>query len=344
MKLGVNHSTSDITSARSPAFRVPPHQAALSLDSGNIADSGKCEETTYVWVYDSQLPGEVQDLVAVAEDGNTLLLFREYDSEDIEKMDLPIFDISSMYSLVSNDKPDSDKQNNCFLQRRSVPEKLVDGSGTKCDYSVLKVDFNSSFKERRPKSGIRPVKPDVLRYVLKGDEARRRRPFSAPLSTPAWMRDKSDIASLDKWLASVKEKQVIQIPTSENESRYSSNTPERNQAPAVKKSNLKKIEDKKSTKTSQNPGSARVTFASNSAPPQRFQKNTHSTITSSQQSSTLPPPPSVLCSAAPVEMAKNLPPAQALIDLRKQIRDDLAQQNKALELDIQQLYLRKPLT
>lgn len=53
------------------------------------------------------------------------------------------------------------------------------------------------------------------------------------------------------------------------------------------------------------------------------------------------PSPVVIVSESSLELPKDLPPAQALVALRKKIREDLAQQNRELQLDIQQLYLRK---
>ena len=63
--------------------------------------------------------------------------------------------------------------------------------------------------------------------------------------------------------------------------------------------------------------------------------------TAVQRSPYKPKPPIVVESKSSLELPKDLPPAQALVALRKQIRDDLAQQNRELQLDIQQLYLRK---
>lgn len=60
-----------------------------------------------------------------------------------------------------------------------------------------------------------------------------------------------------------------------------------------------------------------------------------------QRRSYKPSTPVVIESESSLELPKDLPPAQALVALRKKIRDDLAQQNRALQLDIQQLYLRK---
>lgn len=53
------------------------------------------------------------------------------------------------------------------------------------------------------------------------------------------------------------------------------------------------------------------------------------------------PSASVMESTFSLELRKEVPPAQALTDLRKLIRDDLTQQNRELQLDIQRLYLRK---
>lgn len=53
------------------------------------------------------------------------------------------------------------------------------------------------------------------------------------------------------------------------------------------------------------------------------------------------PSPVVIVSESSLELPKDLPPAQALVALRKKIREDLAEQNRDLQLDIQQLYLRK---
>ena len=51
--------------------------------------------------------------------------------------------------------------------------------------------------------------------------------------------------------------------------------------------------------------------------------------------------PVVVVSESSIELPKDLPPAQALVALRKKIREDVAQQNRDLQLDIQQLYLKK---
>ena len=53
------------------------------------------------------------------------------------------------------------------------------------------------------------------------------------------------------------------------------------------------------------------------------------------------PSASVMDSTFSLELREEVLPAQALTDLRKLIRDDLTQQNRKLELDIQRLYLRK---
>lgn len=60
-------------------------------------------------------------------------------------------------------------------------------------------------------------------------------------------------------------------------------------------------------------------------------------------SSNRPPQPIAIEAESSLELPKHLPPAQALVALRKKIRDDLAHQNHELQLDIQQLYLRKHL-
>lgn len=63
--------------------------------------------------------------------------------------------------------------------------------------------------------------------------------------------------------------------------------------------------------------------------------------TAFEQRTYKPTAPVVVESNSSLELPKELPPAQALIALRKQIRDDLAQQNLELQLDIQRLYLKK---
>ena len=65
--------------------------------------------------------------------------------------------------------------------------------------------------------------------------------------------------------------------------------------------------------------------------------------TAFQRSPYKSPSPVVVVSESSLELPKDLPPAQALVALRKKIREDLAQQNRNLQLDIQQLYLRKHL-
>ena len=54
-----------------------------------------------------------------------------------------------------------------------------------------------------------------------------------------------------------------------------------------------------------------------------------------------PPSPVVFESESSLELPKDLPPAQAVVALRKKIREDLAQQNRELQLEIQHLYLKK---
>ena len=63
--------------------------------------------------------------------------------------------------------------------------------------------------------------------------------------------------------------------------------------------------------------------------------------TTSQRRPHKSPSPVVVVSESSLELPKDLPPAQALVALRKKIREDLAQQNRDLQLDIQQLYLRQ---
>ena len=84
----------------------------------------------------------------------------------------------------------------------------------------------------------------------------------------------------------------------------------------------------------------RVTFCK-SAPIVRTEKAIVPRARSS--SSNGPPQPIVIEAETALELPKHLPPAQALVALRKKIRDDLAHQNHELQLDIQQLYLRKHL-
>ena len=63
--------------------------------------------------------------------------------------------------------------------------------------------------------------------------------------------------------------------------------------------------------------------------------------TAFQRSSCESPSPVAILSESSLELPKGLPPSQALVALRQKIREDLAQQNRDLQLDIQQLYLRK---
>ena len=63
--------------------------------------------------------------------------------------------------------------------------------------------------------------------------------------------------------------------------------------------------------------------------------------TAFQRSSCESPSPVAIVSESSLELPKGLPPSQALVALRQKIREDLAQQNRDLQLDIQQLYLRK---
>ena len=63
--------------------------------------------------------------------------------------------------------------------------------------------------------------------------------------------------------------------------------------------------------------------------------------TTSQRRPYKSPSPVVVVSESSMELPKDLPPAQALVALRKKIREDVAQQNRDLQLDIQQLYLKK---
>lgn len=93
----------------------------------------------------------------------------------------------------------------------------------------------------------------------------------------------------------------------------------------------------------------RVTFGGcKSAPVSRTALHHEEVRTARAKSSTAPhrspykpTPPVVIESKSSLELPKDLPPAQALVALRKKIRDDLAQQNHELQLDIQQLYLKK---
>lgn len=86
----------------------------------------------------------------------------------------------------------------------------------------------------------------------------------------------------------------------------------------------------------------RVTFCK-SAPIVRTVPRLEKARVPRSSSSNRPPQPIVIEAETALELPKHLPPAQALVALRKKIRDDLAHQNHELQLDIQQLYLRKHL-
>ena len=209
----------------------------------------------------------------------------------------------------------------------------------------------ASVKKKRPQTstGVRREKLTRVPSLTIGDndnmkQSRPRRPYTAPPCSPRLVRDKEDIELFEKWLASVKTRQVIKIPTSTTENGALSKTPENEQESALRKSSVESVESVKSVEeTFQKPSRIRVSFGSKSAPPRRSPESpTKVRCSSSQQRLYTPPPPVVVCSESSAELPKNLPPAQALIALRKKIRDELAQQNQELQLDIQQLYLRKP--
>lgn len=106
--------------------------------------------------------------------------------------------------------------------------------------------------------------------------------------------------------------------------------------------------EKEELKQSTHASKIRVSFAPMSAPAVRVSEREEDRKALIRSKSTTllrrkvysPPPPVVIYSQSSLELPKGLPPAEALIALRKKIREDLEQQNRDLQLDIQQLYLR----
>lgn len=244
-------------------------------------------------------------------------------------------------------KEDLDKDNPpTFTEGRVLKSESKDLT----DVSNLKKKETRVLRKRpQTSTGIRREKPEDVPSLTICDSdvnvnhSRPRRPYTAPPSSPRLVRDKEEIELFEKWLASVKNRQVIKIPTSTLENGAVSRTPENERESTVKKCSVESMQSVKSgEETFQNSSRIRVSFGSKSAPPRRSPETpTQERCSSSQQRFYTPPPPVVVCSESSAELPKNLPPAQALIALRKKIRDELAQQNQELQLDIQQLFLRK---
>lgn len=350
-------------SNKKPAFRFYREPRVVSVDPGTYTNSEKSVNFTCVRVEDVQYPEGEENSTESEEECNKAQ-GRKSDYDD--------------YSSVGDANMDHKKPVNPSSRRHFALVKkvsFVDEKDTRIKWHTTERNFernnlpNSAGKslmknysrekemvgkkengiiKRRPRtsSGIRRKKNEESARLACKDDAtkRRRRPYTAPPSSPALVRDQEDFELFEQWLASVKERRVIKIPTSEIENASLSNTPE-NDGELVQKDSFETIETVTSSeKTPPVSSCLRVSFTSKSAPSLRSPTKSpvycpHVRCSSSHLAS--PSLPLVQCSDASLELPKNLPPAQALIALRKNIRDELAKQNRELELDIQQLYLRK---
>lgn len=228
----------------------------------------------------------------------------------------------------------------------------------------------SSVPKVRPKTSYERSRRDDEDATK--DVQKLQRPNTAPSAPPSSPRNYSD-SRLSYNFAPIK------IPTSqvevENDNFLSQNQTNGESQNSVELSQSSSPEDEKQNDIEENeefaafsvqisPGSSteQDTVQNDSAPKKRvsfggYKSAPLSRTTFRQAEANLPraksstaiqqrrpckaPPPVVVESESSLELPKDLPPAQALVALRKKIRDDLAQQNHELQLDIQQLYLRK---
>ena len=189
---------------------------------------------------------------------------------------------------------------------------------------------------------------------LEGDSSQRKRPYTAPPSTPRHHHDNVQ----EVCQSSVNHHATVIIPTSRLDSNDTENADTNNEY-AEEHKNGRVARDKdsetleenvftdaESEETGKGRNQLRVRFAPMSAATRQAPHRNESagrakSATVHRQKAYSPPPPVVVTSDSMLELPKGLTPADALLSLRKKIREDLEQQNRDLQLDIQQLHLNR---
>lgn len=183
---------------------------------------------------------------------------------------------------------------------------------------------------KRPSSSL--SRSNLDRYQeFKTNKAKR--PYTAPHCSPRTPKDLDFLEKIDK-SSHVKQLMPILVPTSnDNEVLSESEVGPQKEMPEPSE----KVHD------------IRVTFGCKSAPTARTVKHAEEPIQRSLSTTSTrvktekyvrPEPTAVLDNSDPMELPPYVPPGQALIELRKKIRENLAKETADLQLDIQQLYIK----
>lgn len=195
-------------------------------------------------------------------------------------------------------------------------------STTSQEESSSMIKENSEVVIKRPSSSkVRSLSVTVDDFKVE----KPKRPYTAPPCSPR--------TPLEFQYEKEKDKQLLPIwvPTS-------------NEIHSETENELK--DDKPDSNISQD---IHVKLTCKSAPIERNTQQPTGTLSRSQSSTSTrvktekyvqPKPVAVMGNSDPLELPPNMPPGQALIELRKKIRENLAKETADLQLDIQQLYLK----
>ncbi|XP_032232183.2 uncharacterized protein LOC5507581 [Nematostella vectensis] len=202
-------------------------------------------------------------------------------------------------------------------------------------------DSRCTLTRQRPKSSLDRMqierKSELVEFMNQRTK-RQSRPSTAPPCSPRTSIPRSSIP-----------RSPIHVPTSERELTSACESDIALTGESASKTSFalepKQIEDENDcaeTKTASfpNPPPPRVAVSCKSATVARVTPRAKELVTRSKSSSSMSTGGPIVMCAEPIELPKNMAPAQALLELRKKIRDDLAQETADLQLDIQQLYLK----
>jgi hypothetical protein len=363
-------NTTDVNET-SAAYRMYLERRLLLSDRGNLTCGGKC--FTSVEIEDAR--DEIEEKKSL----KVINLTLKRDDSDVDRMDMSttIRNIENIYPRrsVASKSSSWEIPNDEVVENTEVDHLLTSKldisqpkESDKTDKINKRVSFNdklytSEVSDSMRSQGLNNIdrEPNVqpaspLKQRPKSSKERSellfklqnkpKRPCTAPPCSPRYSRDASFLRELN--LA------PIRVPTSEevlSDREENDNGREENaDMEDVERSKLESDNEINSSDRSTADGqpAMRVLVACKSAPNVRVTSTTQEHISRSMTSMSsrtnknkyIPPKPIAVFADSSMELPPNLPPAQALVELRRKIREDLAKETADLQLDIQQLYLK----